>query len=93
MAKKIRTIPATINRFTAVPINEHRKRRTAGYARVSTDEEDQATSYAAQIDYYTKYINNHMEWEFVKIYTDERETILIRNMEDNKQYNGICCNE
>lgn len=70
MAKKIRTIPATINRFTAVPINEHRKRRTAGYARVSTDEEDQATSYAAQIDYYTKYINNHMEWEFVKIYTD-----------------------
>lgn len=55
-AKKITTIPATISRFTAAPINEQRKRRTAGYARVSTDSEEQVTSYEAQVDYYTNYI-------------------------------------
>ena len=34
---KVTTIPATISRFTAAPINEKKKRRTAAYARVSTD--------------------------------------------------------
>ncbi|MDE5937369.1 MAG: recombinase family protein, partial [Ruminococcus sp.] len=43
----------------------------AGYARVSTEQEEQQTSYAAQVDYYTKYIKKHSEWEFVKVYTDE----------------------
>lgn len=47
IAKKITTIPAIISRFTAAPINEKRKRRTAGYARVSTYSEEQVTSYEA----------------------------------------------
>ena len=34
-----------------------RKPRVAGYARVSTDSDEQFTSYEAQIDYYTNYIN------------------------------------
>ena len=70
-AKKITTIPATISRFTAAPINEQRKRRTAGYARVSTDSEEQVTSYEAQVDYYTNYIKSRDDWEFVEVYTDE----------------------
>ena len=53
MAKNVTTIPATRNRFTADPISSRKKRRVAGYARVSTDMEDQQTSYAAQCDYYT----------------------------------------
>lgn len=47
------------------------RRRTAGYARVSTDADEQFTSYEAQVDYYTRYINSHADWEFVKVYTDE----------------------
>ena len=43
----------------------------AGYARVSTDHEDQVTSYEAQVDYYTSYIKGRNDWEFVGIYTDE----------------------
>jgi DNA invertase Pin-like site-specific DNA recombinase len=43
----------------------------AGYARVSTDHEDQVTSYEAQVDYYTSYIKGRHDWEFVDIYTDE----------------------
>ena len=68
---RVTTIPATISRFTAAPINEKKKRRTAAYARVSTDSEEQLTSYAAQVDYYTNYIRGRDDWEFVAVYTDE----------------------
>ena len=70
-AKNVTTIPATISRFTSAPINEQRKRRTAGYARVSTDSDEQFTSYEAQVDYYTNYIKSRDDWEFVEVYTDE----------------------
>ena len=71
MARKVTTIPATLNRYTATPVHMYRKRRVAGYARVSTDYEEQATSYEAQVDYYTNYIEDREDWEFVGIYTDE----------------------
>lgn len=71
MAKSVTTIPATLSRFTAAPINSQRKRRVAAYARVSTDQEEQLTSYEAQIDYYTNYIKSRDDWEFVSVYTDE----------------------
>jgi site-specific DNA recombinase len=70
-AKNVTAIPATVNRFTALPVSERRKRRTAGYARVSTDSDEQFTSYEAQIDYYTNYIKSRDDWEFVNVYTDE----------------------
>ena len=69
--KKVTTIPATLTRFTATPINQQKNRRVAGYARVSTDHDDQFTSYAAQVDYYTNYIKGRDDWEFVEVYTDE----------------------
>lgn len=71
MAKTVRAIPATISRYTAAPINSRKKRRVAGYARVSTDHDDQISSYEAQVDYYTNYIRERDDWEFVGIYTDE----------------------
>ena len=64
-------IPATKNIHTRQPTNAHVKRRVAGYARVSTDSDEQFTSYEAQIDYYTQYIMAHPDWEFVEVYTDE----------------------
>lgn len=71
MAKNVTTIPATRNRYTANPISSRKKRKVAGYARVSTDMEDQQTSYAAQCDYYTNYIQSREDWEFVGLYSDE----------------------
>lgn len=71
MARAVTMIPATKNLFNATPINSLTKRRVAGYARVSTDSDEQFTSYEAQIDYYTKYIKSHDEWQFVSVYTDE----------------------
>ena len=69
--RNVTTIPATRSRFTAAPLTERQKRRVAGYARVSTDSDEQFTSYEAQIDYYTNYIKSRDDWEFVKVYTDE----------------------
>ena len=69
--KKVTTIPATINQFNQLPINTLKKRKVAGYARVSTDSEEQLTSYAAQLDYYTHYIKGREDWEYVGVYTDE----------------------
>ena len=71
MQKQITKIPATISRTTRQVINSNAKRRVAAYARVSTDDEDQLTSYAAQVDYYTNYIKSRDDWEFVKVYADE----------------------
>ena len=71
MPKTVTTIPATISRFTAAPIDSRTKRKVAGYARVSTDHEDQISSYAAQVDYYTNYIKGREDWEFAGMYTDE----------------------
>lgn len=68
---RVTTIPATKNKFTALSTASIAKRRTAGYARVSTDSDEQFTSYEAQIDYYTKLITTREDWEFVGVYTDE----------------------
>ena len=69
--KNITVIPATINPVTRLPKESKQLRRVAAYARVSTDSEEQLTSYEAQVDYYTRYIQDRPDWAFVGIYTDE----------------------
>lgn len=68
---KIKVIKATINPLTHSSNLNKNKRRVCGYARVSTDSDEQFTSFQAQKDYYTKYINSHADWEFVDLYADE----------------------
>ena len=64
-------LPATLSRFTNAPLTESKKRKVCAYARVSTDHDEQLTSYEAQVSYYTNYINSRTDWEFVKVYADE----------------------
>ncbi|MCR4586590.1 MAG: recombinase family protein [Lachnospiraceae bacterium] len=71
MAKTVTKIMPSVNRYTAKPINKVKKRRVAGYARVSTDSDEQATSYEAQMEYYTNYIAARPDWEFAGMYSDE----------------------
>ena len=75
MPRAVTMIPATKNIFTANPINAVSKRRVAGYARVSTDSEEQFSSYEAQIDYYSKYIKSRDDWKYVSVYTDAADII------------------
>ena len=71
-AARVTVIPAKKDRLPInVLSNEARKLRVAAYARVSTNNEEQLTSYEAQVDYYTRYIQSKDEWQFVEVYTDE----------------------
>ena len=70
-ARNVTVIPARINPTTGRVENKIKKRKVAGYARVSTDKDEQFTSFEAQTDYYTKFIQSNPAWEFVKVYTDE----------------------
>lgn len=71
MSKTITIVEATKNKFTSVEILPNYKRKVAGYARVSTDLDEQFTSFEAQKSYYTSYIKSHPEWKFVRVYADE----------------------
>ena len=68
---EVTMIPASIARTSAKASTGVQCRRVAAYARVSTDSEEQLTSYEAQVDHYTKYIQSREDWVFVGIYTDE----------------------
>ena len=52
MARNIKVIPSTVPLHAVGPVVTGAKRRVAAYARVSTDRDEQFTSYEAQIDYY-----------------------------------------
>ncbi|WP_422118565.1 recombinase family protein [Gardnerella sp. DNF00476] len=47
------------------------KLRVVAYCRVSTDSEEQATSYDTQVQHYTDYISRNPLWEFAGIYADD----------------------
>jgi len=68
---KVTIIPSTINPITNIPIGSTIKKKVAAYARVSTDSDEQSTSYDAQVNFYTNFIQAKEEWEFVKVYADE----------------------
>ena len=71
MAKNINVIPAKANRTSLAQNLELQKKRVAAYCRVSTDQEEQLSSYEAQVNYYTNYIEKHPDYEFAGIYADE----------------------
>ena len=48
-----------------------RQLRVAAYCRVSTDEEEQLSSYEAQQAYYTDKIMSNREWTMAGIFADE----------------------
>ena len=64
-----------------------RKRRVAGYARASTELEEQQNSYQTQLDYYAAYINSRLDWEFAGMYSDEG--ITGSSMKKRKGFNRM----
>lgn len=65
---KVITIPAKPEAKTQ---ETKRQLRVAAYCRVSTDEEEQLTSYEAQQTYYTDYIMKNRDWTMAGIFADE----------------------
>ena len=72
MSKNITVIPAIKKIGTnQVNVEVKPKLRVAAYCRVSTDSEEQATSYEVQVEHYTNFINNNQDWELAGIYADD----------------------
>lgn len=65
------TIPATKSFGSKSAKEEVKKLRVAAYCRVSTDYEEQASSYDAQITHYREFITTNPEWILVDVYADE----------------------
>ena len=57
---------------------QYHQRRVAAYCRVSTDSEEQLTSYNTQKKVYTGMIARNPEWELVGIYADEAVIIGLK---------------
>ena len=50
------------------------KTLVSAYCRVSTALEEQQQSFSAQVEYYTKYIEERKDWELVEIFADEAKS-------------------
>ena len=70
--RKVTVIPAD-PKFEKKDIRKQHL-RVAPYCRVSTDTEEQLSSYEAQIEYYTEKIAANPEWTMVRLYADEGKT-------------------
>src|SRR5574344_1324489 len=68
---KITMIPAKCRVGSRIVKEETPKTRGAAYCRVSTDSDEQATSYEAQVEHYTDFIKKNPEWEFAGIFADD----------------------
>ena len=83
----VTVIPPKMQAFAGNIVCATQLRRVAGYARVSTDSDEQFTSFEAQVDYYTKKIQENPEWTFVKVFTDEG--ISATNMKKRDGFNAM----
>jgi len=70
MNKVVSVIPAKSAQLIR-GLSVEAQKRVCAYCRVSTDTEEQLSSYEAQVGYYEEYIKKRPDWEFVGIYADE----------------------
>ena len=74
-------------------IQEFERQRVAAYCRVSTDSEDQLSSYKSQVQHYTEFIKSKNEWVFAGIYADEAITgTQTKKREDFQRLINDCMN-
>jgi len=86
LARSVTVIPAR-RRTRNVDAEDKKKLKVAAYCRVSTDSEEQATSYEVQVEHYTTYIQNNPEWELAGIYADDG--ISGTNTKKREQFNKM----
>lgn len=67
---RVRVIPAKVRTDRNALNVDGMKKRVAAYARISTSEESQASSYELQVAHYTDFIQSNPSWELVKVYAD-----------------------
>lgn len=70
LAQNVTVIPAK-RRVGTQKEKEVKKKRVAAYCRVSTEMEEQESSYEVQIEHYTTFINTNPDWTLAGIYADD----------------------
>lgn len=85
--KNVMVIPAKCRVGNTVQAEERAKLRVAAYCRVSTDSDEQATSYEAQVEHYTTFIQQNSEWEFGGIFADDG--ISGTNTKKREEFNNM----
>ena len=76
VAKQVRVIRPTID------VDKDKRIRVAAYCRVSTESEDQANSFIAQVKYYNDFLRISANMVLVDIYADEGITGTCANKRD-----------
>lgn len=71
MNKSVTVIPARRRIGNTVKMEDKPKLRVAAYCRVSTDSDEQATSYEAQIEHYTNFIQKNEGWHLSGVFADD----------------------
>ena len=69
--KNITVIPARKRVGSTVAKEKVKKLRVAAYCRVSTETEEQNSSYEVQVAQYTEFIKKNAKWEFAGIFADD----------------------
>ena len=69
--KKVTIIEPVAVQSSETDITMSHKLRVAAYARVSTEQDEQQSSYEAQVDYYSRYISNNPDWVLVGVFADK----------------------
>ncbi len=69
--KNITLIPARKRVGSTAAKEKVKKLRVAAYCRVSTETEEQNSSYEVQVAHYTDFIKKNAEWEFAGIFADD----------------------
>lgn len=64
-------IPAKKQMGNTIKKPGEKKLRVAAYCRVSTDSDEQETSYETQVSHYKEYIHNHPKWVLAGIFADD----------------------
>lgn len=85
--KNMTVIPPKPQKGNSAAKKEVKRLRVAAYCRVSTDNEEQASSYEAQIQHYEEFIKTNPEWEFVGVYADEG--ISATSTKNREQFNTM----
>ena len=68
--RKVSVIPPSSHTATGQPLAVRKTLRVCAYCRVSTDHEEQQSSYDAQVAYYTGYIQQNPEWRYAGVFAD-----------------------
>ena len=71
LSRNITVIPARKRVGNTAAVGQRPKLKVAAYCRVSTDSEEQASSYEVQVAHYTQFIQKNPEWELAGIYADD----------------------